>query len=80
MKREKKPFMVLTFATTDTAMAIERYCMQHNIPGRHIPVPSQISAGCGIAWRMTTEEYNQYSQLLLDSNIPIEQTTEVWLY
>lgn len=80
MKREKRPYIVLSFATTDAAMAMEQYCMQHDIPGRHIPLPGQIAAGCGIAWRMKPEEYTCYRQPLSEAAIPVEQITEVWLY
>ena len=44
-KREKK--IVITFHTTTDAMAMERYCKKRKEPGRLIPVPGTISAGCG---------------------------------
>ena len=47
-KREKK--IVITFHTTTDAMAMERYCKKRKEPGRLIPVPGTISAGCGLAW------------------------------
>lgn len=80
MRREKKLFVVLTFPTTTAAMAMEQYCLQNAIPGRHIPVPGQISAGCGIAWRMKKEDYAQYKEQLHTSAVPMQQETEVWLY
>ena len=39
---------ILTFPTTTDAMAMERYCTSQGIAGRLIPVPSAISAGCGM--------------------------------
>ena len=48
--REKEFRVIITFATTTDAMAMESYCMAHDIPGRLIPVPSAISAGCGMCW------------------------------
>ena len=48
--REKTVKTVLTFATTSDAMAFEAAAREHAIPGRIIPVPSDISAGCGLAW------------------------------
>ncbi len=51
----KKQFrVVLTFPTTTDAMAMERYSEAHGIPGRLIPVPSIISAGCGMCWSAPT--------------------------
>lgn len=41
---------ILTFPTTTDAMAMERYCTSQGIAGRLIPVPSAISAGCGMCW------------------------------
>lgn len=55
--REKKDYVVITFHTTAEAMAMEEYCSRQAVRGRLIPVPREISAGCGIAWRMTEEEY-----------------------
>ena len=57
MKREKRNYVVITFHTTTEAMAMEQYCMEVGIKGRLIPVPREISAGCGISWRMAEEDY-----------------------
>ena len=35
-------------------MAMERYALEKKLPGRLIPLPQSISAGCGLAWK--TEE------------------------
>ena len=32
------------------AMAMEALAREHGIPGRIVPVPSEIDAGCGLAW------------------------------
>lgn len=48
--REKEFRVIITFATTTDAMAMESYCMARDVPGRLIPVPSAISAGCGMCW------------------------------
>lgn len=48
---EKKCWLVVTFHTTAGAMAMERICRNLGIPGRLIPVPRSITAGCGMAWR-----------------------------
>ena len=56
--REKELRLVVTFHTTADAMAMEKACQAQNVPGRLIPVPRSISAGCGIAWcvPLTEEE------------------------
>ncbi len=52
-KREKK--IVISFHTTAEAIAMEAECLIAKIPGRLIPVPRQISAGCGLAWSMPAD-------------------------
>ena len=42
--------LVITFHTTTAAMAMETCCRRRQAPGRLIPVPGTISAGCGLAW------------------------------
>ena len=48
--RAKELKLVVTFHTTSEAMAVEKACKQYGAPGRLIPVPRTISAGCGLAW------------------------------
>lgn len=48
--RKKELRLVVTFHTTADAMAMERACRERGVPGRIIPVPRAISAGCGLAW------------------------------
>ncbi len=56
--REKELRLVVTFHTTADAMAMEKACRTMGVPGRLIPVPRSISAGCGLAWcaPLTAEE------------------------
>ena len=53
--RAKRPYIVLSFHTTLEAMEWEKHCLASCIPGRLIPLPREISAGCGLAWRMPPE-------------------------
>lgn len=48
--RKKELKLVVTFHTTADAMAMEKACKENNTPGRIIPVPRAISAGCGLSW------------------------------
>lgn len=59
--RVKTTKPVVTFSTTSDAMAMEVLAREKGIPGRIIPVPSQIDAGCGLAW---SAEVNQKGELL----------------
>lgn len=42
--------LVVAFYTTHDAMAFEDYCHGVGAAGRLIPLPREISAGCGLAW------------------------------
>lgn len=48
--RAKELKLIVTFHTTTSAMAMEKICTEKNVPGRLIPVPRDITAGCGMAW------------------------------
>ena len=48
--RKKELKLIVTFHTTADAMALEKYCKEQQVPGRLIPVPRAISAGCGLSW------------------------------
>jgi hypothetical protein len=77
--REKKDYIVITFHTTTEAMAMEKHCAQYGIPGRLIPVPREITAGCGLAWRMAPEEYAGYRERLQEPGIRFDRTVELRL-
>ena len=56
---KKKPTLIITFATTTQAMAMESFCTREQLPGRLIPVPREITAGCGLSWKALPEEKEQ---------------------
>lgn len=60
-------------------MEMEAFCRDSGIPGRLIPVPRQLSAGCGIAWRMEVAVFAQYRAEIARSKIEIEQSVELAL-
>lgn len=62
--RIKRPYIVLSFHTTLEAMEWEKHCLVSRIPGRLIPLPREISAGCGLAWRMPPEEWELWQTKL----------------
>lgn len=48
--RARERRLIVAFYTTHDAMAFEDYCLAHGVQGRLIPLPREISAGCGLAW------------------------------
>ena len=75
--RTKQNYQILTFHTTTAAMAMEDYCHEQKIPGRLIPLPQEISVGCGLAWRMLPEDWQSWQAALdetqFDKVTPVEQ-------
>lgn len=69
MARQKKLALILAFDNTTEAMAVEKYCMENNLPGRIIPVPREITAGCGLAWKALPEEEDVLIQGLKAGNL-----------
>ncbi len=64
--RKKEMKLVVTFHTTADAMATERVCKIEKLPGRLIPVPRTLSAGCGLSW-CAGEELEEQLVALLDA-------------
>lgn len=64
--RAKRLYIVLSFHATVEAMAWEKHCTEANIPGRLIPLPRELSAGCGLAWRMLPGTGSSGSQSLTE--------------
>ena len=78
--RAKKPALVITFSATADAMAMERYCEAHGLSGRLIPIPREITAGCGLAWKTFPEEETRFTRALEEAGIRWEamRTLEMW--
>lgn len=77
--RLKRLYRVITFATTTDSMAAEKFCMDNGIGGRLIPVPQEISAGCGLAWRMTPEDFLLLEQQRDKWSFAIEASREIMM-
>lgn len=70
--REKKPALIVTFSTTAAAMAMEKLCGEEQLPGRLIPVPREITAGCGLAWKASPEDEDQITRRLMEAGLEWE--------
>lgn len=65
--------LAVTFSTTSQAMVMEEFCKNNNSPGRLIPIPNEISAGCGLAWKSDLEDENSLIDFLENSNVHYEK-------
>ena len=68
--------VVETFQTTAEAMAMEKACKEHNVPGRIIPVPRAISAGCGLSWCAGLSDRNAIVSMMNEVGIEEEEIHE----
>ena len=66
---QKKLCLVVTFDATAAAMAAEKYCLERGVPGRLIPVPREITAGCGLAWRAEVDKEEAVTAALKEAGI-----------
>ena len=74
--RKKEPKLVVTFHTTADAMAMEKACKAHGAPGRIIPVPRAISAGCGLSWCAELDDREQMKEMMAKAGIEEEDMHE----
>ena len=74
--RKKELKLVVTFHTTADAMAMKKACKEYQVPGRIIPVPRAISAGCGLSWCAALEEREQIVEMMRKAGIEEEEMHE----
>ncbi len=79
MPRVRRPALIVTFPTTAAAMSCEELCHEKGLPGRMIPVPAQISAGCGLAWKAAPEDQETYEAALSRGGVSYEAMTIIEL-
>ena len=75
--REKKNWLIITFENTTDAIMMEREAKTKEAPGRIIPLPSQISAGCGLAWRAEPGCRGELVNLMSESGISFGEVVEL---
>lgn len=79
MAREKSWKIIFTFYTTTQAMKMETCARREGKAGRLIPVPRQISAGCGMAWMAPLEEKEELQRFVLGEEIETEGEYELFM-
>lgn len=70
--RTKEEKLIITFPSTVSAMEMERVAKEQGAPGRLIPVPTAITASCGLAWMAKPEEHELLQQLLSEFDLQHE--------
>ena len=77
IKRQNK--LVITFHTTTAAMAMEKACAAAGIPGRLIPVPREITAGCGMSWKAEPADRAALEAFVAEKGITVAGFYELML-
>ncbi len=54
--RKKELSLIVAFDETAQAMGAERCFQDRGLPGRLIPIPREITAGCGLAWKAAPQD------------------------
>ena len=74
---EKKKCLVISFNKTIDAMSVEEYCLKNNVSGRLIPLPKEISAGCGLAWKCDIEKMEDMNKVFDSLKIKYDKMVEL---
>ena len=70
--RVKEERCIVTFRTTTGAMAMERSCKAAGVPGRLIPVPRTITAGCGMCWSAPWKSREAVEDLVMEAHLDVD--------
>lgn len=79
MARIKTKKTVITFPGTTQALLMEQKAREAKLPGRLIPVPREISAGCGMAFCAPVGERATIMEIILQNGIEWEGVYELLL-
>lgn len=80
MIREKRKQLVISFSDTTAPLRLDVLAQKEPVPGRTIPLPSEISAGCGMAWKAELSDREGLILLMKEKNIRWEAIYELDLY
>lgn len=69
--------VIVTFTTTSEALKMEKACRKNHIKGKLIPVPREISAGCGMAWSSEIELKDSLLKIVDENSIKINEIYEM---
>ena len=70
--RARVPTRINPFPNSTEALAVETHCRAAGLPGRIIPVPREVTAGCGLAWKAAPEDRDALLAALDGANLRYE--------
>lgn len=68
---------IVGFHTTADALAFQAACTKRKLPGRLMTIPREVSAGCGLAWRVPIEEAPYLDELIEEERDYIEIVCDI---
>lgn len=77
--RQKQKKIVFAFESTTMAMKMEKVMKEEGAPGRLIPVPKEITAGCGLAYIVEPENREEIETLMAAHGIEAQVEIELML-
>ena len=77
--RPKEMQCIITFHTTTQAMLFEHAAKAAGFKGRIIPVPREITAGCGLSWKDNVEVREDLERFLFEQRLIFDQIYELLL-
>ncbi len=72
MALTRRPSIVISFASTTAAMTAEKHLLGQGLPGRIIPLPREVSAGCGLSWKASPSDEEALVAALREADIPFD--------
>ncbi len=75
--RKKELRAIFTFKNTTSAMAMEKLCKEKGMSGRLIPVPTCITAGCGLSWSASPQAKEELIRVIEAHHICYDKIYEL---
>ncbi len=75
--RPKELQCIVTFRTTTEAMQLELRAKEAGFEGRLIPVPREITSGCGLAWKEAISSRTALEALLEEKKLGYDKIYEL---
>ncbi|KYH29317.1 MULTISPECIES: DUF3343 domain-containing protein [Clostridium] len=66
---KEEVFALVAFSSTHSAIKAEKELMRHELNVRIIPVPREITAGCGLSIRFDLNDLERVKKIIDDNNI-----------
>ena len=75
--RPKEMQCIITFQTTTEALLFEQAAKKAGLQGRIIPVPREITAGCGLSWKDNINVKGDLERLLAEQKLGFDHIYEL---